>query len=108
MEEILKAVVTAMLPIIVALIYKWLGIQQNAQAMQVVNTAVARAAGVTYAASVAQMPSFGASASDDAYNRVAESAARLGVNANQFSQMVAGERGRLLAIDPNTSIPTGG
>ena len=106
MEEVLKAVVAAMLPIIVALIYRWLGIQQNAQAMQVVNTAAQRAAGVMYAGQVAGAQQ--STASDDAFRRITESATRLGVNMQQFDQMVAGERGRLLAIDPNTSIPTGG
>jgi len=106
LTQLLKAVLAVVLPVLVGLIYKWLGIQQNTQAAGAVNLAAERAAGVSYAQAV---DGNGVGyANEDAYTRVAEAASRLGISRNQFDQMVKGERGKLLASDPNTSIPTGG
>lgn len=112
MASLALAAVTAAIPIVVPYLVRLLHLQNNAAMVNLVSEAAKRAAGQAYDFMVTnQGVNHGAIrnaalASAAAYvaRSVPDTLAKLGVTPEHVQAMVAGELGKLLAVDPTVSV----
>jgi len=111
--DLIGMLLTAAVPVLLAYIHRYLGIAADSRAALVVNRAVDRGAGMLYSAAArgiinlsnnAAVQQMSHTYAGQAIDRVAQSAARLGITRAQVAEMIQAEFGRLLAADPAVQV----
>lgn len=111
--DVLGMVLAAAVPVLIGYLHRWLGIQADSRAAEVINLAVERGAGMIYREAAAGIDVLARSsataaltntAAGQVMTRIPDAAARLGVTHEHVRQMIQSELGRLLAVDPTISV----